>query len=134
MHEVDKIVVYVGIIETVFPYEGLEVCTGANRDFMAGRHQCLAQGDIGLYITSCANCRNQNLHADILLANERTEKRNTHRRYRGAYSNDGLRRFIWSGRCPECEQKHPSNNEQTQTAADDIRNRIENIPKIIHLG
>lgn len=70
MHEIDEIVVNVGIAETVFPYEGLEVRTGANGDFMAGLHQCSAQCDIGLNITSCTNRHNQDLYADASLAND----------------------------------------------------------------
>ena len=68
VHEIDEIVVNVGVAETVFPNEGLEVRTGTNGDFMAGFHQCSAQCDIGLNIASGTNRRNQDLHADASLA------------------------------------------------------------------
>jgi hypothetical protein len=69
VHEINEIVVNVGIAETVFPYEGLEVRTGTNGDCMAGRHQCSAQCDIGLNITSRTNRQNQDFHVDASLAN-----------------------------------------------------------------
>ena len=69
VHEIDEVVVDVGIAEPVFPYEGLEVRTGANGDFMAGPLQCSTQCDIGLNITSCTYRHNQDLHADTFLVN-----------------------------------------------------------------
>ena len=58
VHEIDEVVVNVGIAETVFPYEELEVRTGANGDFIAELHQCSAQCDTELNITSCTNRHN----------------------------------------------------------------------------
>ncbi|MGD1975569.1 MAG: hypothetical protein PVH85_28360 [Desulfobacterales bacterium] len=43
--------------------------TGTNSDIMADLHQCSAQCDVRLNITSCTNRRNNDLHADASLAN-----------------------------------------------------------------
>ena len=69
VHEIDEIVVNICIIETVFPDEGLEVCTRANGDLIAGLQQCSTQCHIWLNITSCTNRCNDDFHTDAFPGN-----------------------------------------------------------------